>query len=175
MSIAERTAVGTQGRDAYRGPARAGVRSRLDALVGVEHVWRYVAITVPITLAGQALLYHLHAGLGVAGTIANILSFSLFVGPQYVLSRYWLWAARERTDQVWREAVLFWLIGALGLLLSTGTVWVADRLFSHTLWLNVASLGAFGAVWVARFFVLDRVLFVGADTVRPTAWLGLDG
>jgi putative flippase GtrA len=142
--------------------------SRIDSLVGFEHGRRYLAVTVPVTVASQALLYYLHARLGLAGIVANFLAFSLFVGPQYVLYRFWVWAARERPDELWREGMLFWLIGALGLLTSTGSVWVAERLFTHTLWLNVASLGAFGAVWVAKFFVLDRVLFVApvGRTVR---------
>lgn len=59
-----------------------------------------------------------------------------------------------------REVVPFWALTVLGFALSTGAVWYVDRRFDAApLVVNLTSLMSFGVVWLAKFFVLDRVLF----------------
>lgn len=145
------------------GPA-GGLLDRLDRIVGITQGWRYVVATIPITLAGQLLLYYLHAHLGMGGALANLLAFTLLVGPQYALNRHWVWASRQETGRLPLEVTWFWVIGAAGLAVSTGFVAVAERTLDNPLWVNAASLTGFGVVWVVKFFVLDRLLF--ADRVR---------
>lgn len=65
------------------------------------------------------------------------------------------------------EVVPFAAISATGLALSTLAVAVASRWAEavaldntwRTLTVQGANLGAFGVVWIAQFFLLDKVLF----------------
>ena len=48
----------------------------------------------------------------------------------------------------------------LGLLLSTIAVgWADDQFDGNIVALMAANIGAFGVLWVARYFILDKLLF----------------
>ena len=47
----------------------------------------------------------------------------------------------------------------VGLVISTVCVEVAARRWDTALAVNTAYLGAFGAIWVAKYVILDKVLF----------------
>jgi hypothetical protein len=56
--------------------------------------------------------------------------------------------------------VPFWVMSFLGLLLSTvAVVWLERRYPDDKLLANVGNMLGFGVLWIAKFFVLDRVLF----------------
>jgi putative flippase GtrA len=82
--------------------------------------------------------------------------------PSYLLNRYWVWGKRGR-NHFWREVFPFWAMAALGLVLSTIFVWFVDQRTDVTLFLMAANLSAFGLLYIAKFLVLDRVLFKVAD------------
>jgi hypothetical protein len=59
-----------------------------------------------------------------------------------------------------KEVVPFWALALLGFALSTVAVWFVDtRWDPEPLVINLTNLVAFGSIWMAKFFVLDRVLF----------------
>ena len=57
------------------------------------------------------------------------------------------------------EIAPFWILAFAGLALSTVTVGVVDGIFGGTLSVQLANASAFGALWIVRFLVLDRLLW----------------
>lgn len=127
---------------------------------------RYLALSAFNLVAGQAMLAILHGGLGFSMVGANLTSVAIGGIPAYLLSRYWVWEKTGK-NHFWREVAPFWALLLLGLAISTGLAAVADRLSDSTFALMAASIIGFGVVWVAKYFILDKVLFRQDDT--PTA------
>jgi len=66
-----------------------------------------------------------------------------------------------------KEVIPFWALALLGFALSTAAVWFVDTRWDPVpLVINLTNLAAFGLIWMAKFFVLDRVLF---NTEEATA------
>ncbi len=63
-----------------------------------------------------------------------------------------------------RQVLPFWAITFAGLVVSTLFAAVADRIFGAGIAVNIASLIGYFIVWVAKFFLLDRLF--GAPTVE---------
>lgn len=147
------------------GVARPALSDRLVALaasIGLAKAGRYIVATAVITVTGQVLLYVLHAIYGMGAVWANLVAFLVLVGPQYVLNRYWVWGLRGANS--WRREVLpFWLLQGAGLAASSVAVAVVSRVLASPLWVNAASLAAFGTVWAMRLLILERYVFGSND------------
>ncbi len=109
--------------------------------------------------------------------LANLAATAAGTLPSYELNRRWVWSRRDKRS-IGRQIIPFCALSLAGLLLSTITVTVAaaltvrsDRLV-HTAAVQLASLFAYGSLWVVQFIVLDRVLF--ARKSRPPAAGGHD-
>ena len=57
------------------------------------------------------------------------------------------------------EVLPFWGLAVAGLILSTLAVGYAERNFEADIMVNVASVAAFGVVWIVKFVVLERVMW----------------
>jgi putative flippase GtrA len=123
---------------------------------------RYSLVSVVAVAVTQVVLVVCQAGLGWQPVPANLAAVSIGSIPSYTLNRYWVWGKRGR-NHLWREVVPFWAMALTGLALSTAVVAVATR-WSDAAWVtSVANLFAFGVLWVAKFMVLDSLLFRLAD------------
>ena len=79
--------------------------------------------------------------------------------PTYYLSRAWVWQKRGKSS-FYAEVVPFWVMTFLGLLLSTiFVVFLEDQYPDVKILANVGNVLGFGVLWVATFFILDRILF----------------
>jgi putative flippase GtrA len=120
---------------------------------------RFGAVSAFNVMFGQAILYGAQVALHWPPVAANVVSVSLGTFPAYILSRYWVWEKRGK-NRVVSEILPFWMLTLLGFALSTTAVWLVDsRWNAAPVVINLTSLTAFGLVWLAKFFVLDRVLF----------------
>jgi len=119
---------------------------------------RFLAVSLFNTVFGQSLLVLANAGFGWTFVPSNLFAVGISAGPAYVFSRYWVWQKKGK-NRFWKEVVPFWSLTFLGLALSTIFVAMAENYSDRTVVLMGTSLSAFGCVWVAKFFVLDRVLF----------------
>jgi len=122
-------------------------------------VARYTAVSVLSIVTTQLLLQAL-TRTGVPPAQSNVAAVMLAAGPAFLLNREWTWRDR-RGGSVRRQATVFWATVAAGLVASTLAVAVATRFTREPLVVGAASFAAFGVLWVARFFVLDRLAFVG--------------
>lgn len=125
---------------------------------------RCFSVSVGTTLLSAAVLTALTIGAGVAPGLANVIAVCCGIVPSYVANRQWVWGRRGRSDVV-REVVPFWALSLSGLALSTIAVaWAAGVTAewsdsARAVVLPLANLSVFGALWVAQFVLLDRVLF----------------
>lgn len=127
---------------------------------------RYAGVSVIGVICGQTLLFLFNEPLGLSGVMSNVLAVSIATVPSYLLNRAWVWG-KTGSHSVSGEMLPFWGMAFLGLLLSTVLVHFAEQTTDHWIWANIANLAAFGVLWVAKFFVLDRVLF--AHDGKPAA------
>lgn len=120
---------------------------------------RFGAVSAFNVLFGQVLLLAAQVALGLEPVAANVVSVTVGAVPAYYLSRYWVWNKRGRSHFI-REVVPFWTLTVVGFALSTLAVWYVDTTWDvGPLGINLTSLAAFGVVWMAKFAILDRVLF----------------
>lgn len=117
---------------------------------------RYVAVSVFNTVFSQSLLFLANSVWGWGGGWSNAFSAVLASIPAYLLSRAWVWE-KSGSHSMRREVIPFWVITFVGLVASTAAAEVADRAFGAGLLVNLASLGAYFVVWVAKFILLDRL------------------
>jgi putative flippase GtrA len=120
---------------------------------------RYGAVSAFNVVLGQLLLFTTQVALDWPAVTANIFAVSVGAVPAYLLSRYWVWEKRGKS-QIMREVVPFWTLTLIGFAVSTLAVWYVDTRWAvGPLGVNLTNLAAFGVVWVAKFSILDRVLF----------------
>jgi putative flippase GtrA len=120
---------------------------------------RYVAVSIFNVIFGQALLVMARVGFEWSFAWSNMFAVTVSAGPAYVLSRRWIWQ-KTGHNHFLKEVVPFWSMGFAGLALSTLFAWQAEQLSDATVVLMGANLSAFGILWVAKFVILDKVLFV---------------
>jgi putative flippase GtrA len=89
---------------------------------------------------------------------ANIVAVLVASVPAFILSRTWTWRDRDDTGMT-RQAVVFWSTVVVGLVASTAAVSAVGEFSTAPQSLAAASLAAFGALWMVRFVVLDRIAF----------------
>jgi putative flippase GtrA len=119
---------------------------------------RYVSVSLFGTITTQILLWFTHAKLDWSGVASNVFSVTVTSIPSYFLSRYWIWGKNDR-NRFWGEVVPFWGLAFAGLILSTVFVAVASQWSDSTIVVSLANLAGFGVLWVAKFLILDEVLF----------------
>jgi hypothetical protein len=63
--------------------------------------------------------------------------------------------------------VPFWGMALAGLALSSLFVWFVGNRTESSLVIAAANLAGFGVLWVAKFVVLEKMLFADSDTPPP--------
>jgi len=125
---------------------------------------RYSLVSVVSVIVSQVVLF-IAQSFWSART-SNIIAVCVSAVPSYYLNRAWAWGKTGKSHFM-KEIVPFWALAFIGLVFST---WAADFAEtwakSHTgseLWIrlivNGAALAAFGVLWVAKFFIFNKVLF----------------
>jgi len=131
----------------------------LDPPPQVAKLLRYGAASAFNVVLGQILLYSAQTVAGLSAVPANVAAVSIGTIPAFLIARYWVWQKKGRS-RLMKEVVPFWGLTFTGFALSTVAVWYVERRWSPPPWaINLTNLTAFGVVWVARFFVLEKVLF----------------
>ncbi len=104
------------------------------------------------------------------GVLSTVIAVAVGTGPNYELNRRWTWK-KHGPSHLWREIVPFWVMSFIGLVFSTLCVFFAERWAddrgltkAHTaLLLNLASLFAFGILWIGKFAIINCLLFQRDD------------
>jgi putative flippase GtrA len=126
---------------------------------------KYTMVSLISVVIGQVLLALAFGVFRWAAVTSNVFAVGLSALPSYYLNRAWAWGKRGRSHFL-KEVIPFWGMAFLGLLISTWFVHIAEgrsadvesRLV-QTLIVNGASIAAFGTLWVAKFVILNKLLF----------------
>lgn len=119
---------------------------------------KYSMVSVVAVACSQAVLIFCSAVLDWRPVAANVTAVAISSVPSYLLNRAWVWGRRGQHDWL-REVVPFWIFAFIGLGFSTLLVSLASRWSHATIVLSIANLTAFGILWVAKYLVLDQMLF----------------
>lgn len=100
------------------------------------------------------------------GVLSSVIAVAVGTVPSYELNRRWTWR-KNGPSHMWREIVPFWVMSFIGLVVSTVCVylveqWAEDRDLTKArtaFLLNLASLFAFGILWIGKFIIINRLLF----------------
>ena len=100
------------------------------------------------------------------GVLASVVAVAAGTVPSYELNRRWTWR-KSGPSHLWREIVPFWVMSFVGLVFSTMCVYFAEQWAEGrdigkaktALLLNLASLAAFGILWVGKFLIINHLLF----------------
>ena len=125
----------------------------------VAKLIRYSMTSVVGVVLGQSLLQLFYTVLDWPAVPSNVAATTISTGPVYLINRYWVWK-KKSGNSLHREVVPFWGMSFLGLALSSVIVWYVEGRTEAALAISAANLAGFGVLWIAKFFVLDRLLFV---------------
>jgi len=129
---------------------------------------RYAMVSVVAVAVSQIVLLTTNGLLGWDAVISNITAVTAGSIPSYLLNRAWVWGKRGR-NHFWREVMPFWALALVGLGFSTLLVAIAHRWNDATWVVSAANLSAFGILWVAKYLLLDAILFkVAPSEVAPS-------
>jgi putative flippase GtrA len=125
-----------------------------------------MASVVAVIVSNVCLL--IFVGLIKMGVVlASTLATTIAAVPSYEMNRKWAWGKSGKSHMM-KEVVPFWGLAILGWAFSTWAVWVMDGIakrhhLSHgarTLSVAAVYLGAFGVLWIAKFIIFNKVMFV---------------
>ena len=144
----------------------AELRARAKTPAGKKAI-RYTAVSVISSLISLVAFVILKGFLKVEAVPANIAAVVIGGVPSYYLNRLWAWG-KSGKSHMWKEVVPFWTLAFLGLAVSTGAVAFADSFakshgYSHvvtTLGDTASNAAAFGVLWIGKFFIFNKLMFV---------------
>ena len=136
---------------------------------------RYTGVSVVATVLAQVALALTYGVMRWPVEPAVMFSLVVSVGPAYLLSRRYVWPDTGKPRPAAGEAAGFFVIAFIGaattIVVVWAAVWIAGNSASDHVTLavvaNSASVVATGLMWVARYIVLDRVLFAKRALDRP--------
>jgi putative flippase GtrA len=149
-------------------PAPVPYAARLMALdlrsPTIRKLMKYSMASVVAVAVGQPVLWICFGPLGAIP--ANLVSVSAGAVPNYLINRRWTWQQTGK-NRLWGEVVPFWVMSALGMVLSLWAVWYAERRWDTTVAVAIAQLAGFGVLWLAKFVVLDKVMWRIVHDLQP--------
>lgn len=130
-------------------------------------------VSVITVVVSQIALFTLFAGLHWTAKSANMLAVVIGGIPSYYLNRRWTWGKTGRSHFL-KEIVPFWGLALLGLVFSTWTADFAETKareltsgrFAQAMIINAAVIAAFGVLWVAKFVIFNKLVFVHDEDLR---------
>lgn len=134
--------------------------------VGLTAV-KYTAVSAISVVASQIILFVLYGVIRRWSAVtSNVITTAITAVPAYYLNRAWAWGKSGKSHFM-KEVLPFWILTFMGLALSLWAVSIAHHIsvqlhFSHladALFVNLASLIAFGILWIGKFVIFNRFLF----------------
>lgn len=152
-----------------RGPTALALRA-LALLVKRWPEWlrllRFGVVSAVVTPTTLLILWGLHALADWPAWQANLVAVSAGAVPAYLLNRHWVWG-RSGRNRLWGEVLPFWALTLAGGAASTVAVEAVARRWGHTGLVVLVNLGVYGALWLFKFFVLDRLVWPSPAASRP--------
>jgi len=123
---------------------------------------RYAMASMVGVIVGQSCILFFYGVLGLPAVLSNFLAVAISSVPAYLINRYWVWQKRDK-NSLRREVIPFWGMAFAGLVLSSIFVAIVEKRTDWPPAIAMANLAGFGVLWIAKFFILDKVLFTQPD------------
>lgn len=144
---------------------------------GGRKMVRYSLVSVVSVVVSQVVLFVAQSFW--SARTSNIVAVCVSAVPSYYLNRAWAWGKTGKSHLM-KEIVPFWSLALLGLVFST---WAADFAESNAhhltssdlgvkLVVNAAALGAFGVLWIGKFFIFNKLMFTHHHDEAPAVAAG---
>jgi putative flippase GtrA len=111
---------------------------------------------------------------GAVPLVASLLAFVAGAVPNYLMNRYWAWQRRGRPDhmrEVLPYAIIVVVTALTAIVVTTAADrWVRDHVTAHpvqVILVGAAFLATYGAMFVLKFVLFDRFIFVDRATRTP--------
>lgn len=111
---------------------------------------------------------------GAVPLVASLLAFVAGAVPNYLMNRYWAWQRRGRADrtmEILPYAVIVVVTAIIAILVTTAADrWVRDHIAAHawqTTLVGAAFLATYGVMFVLKFVLFDRFIFVDRAARTP--------
>ncbi|HEX6165382.1 MAG TPA: GtrA family protein, partial [Acidimicrobiales bacterium] len=125
----------------------------------IRKLTKYSTASVVAIAVGQPVFWIFNGALQWGAISSNLVSVSAGAVPNYLINRRWTWSQTGK-NRLWGEVVPFWVMSALGMLASLWAVaYAEDRWPDNTLAIALAQLSGFGVLWIAKFLVLDKLMW----------------
>jgi len=130
-------------------------------------MFRYSMASVVAVVVSVVLLVIFDGLFGWGAVVSSTLATAISAVPSYAMNRRWAWG-RTGKSHLWREVVPFWALAFIGWAFSTYSVKLTESALvgsgiphlERTGLIAVVYVAAFGVLWVAKFIIFNRVLFV---------------
>lgn len=119
---------------------------------------RYCGVSVVNVITGVGTLFICLEIIEMQRVLANVTAWAVSTIPAYLLSRYWVWQ-QSGANSVRSEIAPFWILALVGLGFSTFSIWIAGFATENSYVLIGVNFCAYGVVWVAKYLVLDRMMW----------------
>ena len=139
---------------------------RLRSPEGQKLVKYSVASAVAVVIS-EICLVMFNGVIGMSAWVSSSLATAIAAFPNYYMNRKWAWGKTGRSHML-KEVVPFWALAVLGWAVSTFSVYLMEHYdqrhgVSHLLTtasVAVVYIGAFGVLWVAKFVIFNKLMFV---------------
>jgi len=126
---------------------------------------RYCGVSAFNVLLGSGTFLICLAVFDLAPLPANLIAWVVSTGPAYLLSRYWVWE-QSGSSSVKSEIAPFWILALIGLGFSSLCVTLAGLWIENPLVLLAVQFCAYGVVWVAKYLVLDQLMWGSNEEIE---------
>lgn len=127
---------------------------------------RYTAASVIAGLISEAVFVGTY-WLGALPLVASLVAFVAGAVPNYLMNRYWAWqrtGRAHRTRELLPYAVIVIVTATTAVLITTAAdAWVRAHVAAHEVQValvGAAFLGTYGFMFVLKFLLFDRFIFV---------------
>ncbi|NNN19952.1 MAG: hypothetical protein HKL84_08895 [Acidimicrobiaceae bacterium] len=147
------------------------ILKRLDNSETALKAFKYTVASAVSVVISQVVLFLAFGVFHIwSATTSNFVAVAVSAVPSYYMNRAWAWGKTGRSH-LFKEIVPFWGLAFLGLILSLWAVGAAEHFalihhFPHlevAVIVNVASIGAFGVLWIGKFIIFNKVIFAKKD------------
>ena len=134
---------------------------------GGQKLLKYSAVSAISVVIGETCLVIFQLVLGMSPGWANLAAAAVATFPSYELNRTWAWGKSDKSH-LWKEVVPFWALAFVGLALSEVTAIGAGNYADHRHWTHngrgllvaVVVLATYGVLWIGKFVIINKLLFV---------------
>jgi len=134
--------------------------------MGVK-LFRYSMASVVAVIVSTVMFVTFDGAIGFSAVVSSTLATAIAAIPSYELNRKWAWGKSGRSHLL-KEVVPFWTLAFIGWGFSTFSVALMEHYakshhFSHllqTVTVTLVYIGAFGVLWVGKFIIFNKFMFV---------------